>query len=156
MWIAGRRWEQGRCLRSTAQRVPPQTNGDGESIDLDEAEIEVRLQAKAGWTAAQGQGVVVVLATELTPELLAEGLARDFIRVIQDLRKEQDCEFTDKIDIGLVTESEDLQAAVEHFRDYIAGETLAASISFQAIDGLEPMTVNIGGHEAHVYLRVVR
>jgi len=130
--------------------------GDGESIDLDEAEIEVRLQAKAGWTAAQGQGVVVVLATELTPELLAEGLARDFIRVIQDLRKEQDCEFTDKIDIGLVTESEDLQAAVEHFRDYIAGETLAASISFQAIDGLEPMTVNIGGHESHVYLRVVR
>ena len=56
----------------------------GEKVELDNEDIQVRLQAKPGWAAAQGSNVVVVLATELTPELIAEGLARDFVRLVQD------------------------------------------------------------------------
>src|SRR6185436_13804865 len=74
----------------------------GEKVELDNEDIQVRLQAKPGWAAAQGSNVVVVLATELTPELIAEGLARDFVRVIQDRRKELAFEFTDKIDVGII------------------------------------------------------
>src|SRR5207249_11708673 len=59
----------------------------GEKVELDNKDIQVRLQAKPGWAAAQGSNVVVVLATELTPELLAEGLARDFVRIVQEDRK---------------------------------------------------------------------
>src|SRR5207244_13000583 len=53
----------------------------GEKVELDNEDIQVRLQPKPGWAAAQGSNVVVVLSTELTPELLAEGLARDFVRI---------------------------------------------------------------------------
>jgi len=130
--------------------------GDGESIDLDEQDIEVRLRAKEGWAAAQGRGVVVVLATELTPELLAGGLAKDLMRVIQDLRKDEGCEFTDRIEIGIVTAAAELQAAIESYRDTIMDETLAVAISLAALEGVEPHTVTVGEHAADVYLRVVR
>ena len=79
-----------------------------QAIELDNEDIEVRLAAKDGWAAAQGKGCVVVLSTELTPELVAEGLARDVVRLIQDRRKEIGCEYTDRIEIGLVTTSAEL------------------------------------------------
>ncbi|MEX1224615.1 MAG: class I tRNA ligase family protein, partial [Pirellulales bacterium] len=67
---------------------------DGETIELSGEEIEVRLQAKPGWAAAQGKLAVVVLSTEITPELLAEGMAKDFMRLVQDRRKELNLAFT--------------------------------------------------------------
>jgi isoleucyl-tRNA synthetase len=78
---------------------------DGSAIDLDNEDIEVRLQAKPGWAAAQGKGCVVVLATELTPELIAEGLARDVVRLVQDERKDIACQYTDRVRVAIVTES---------------------------------------------------
>ena len=79
-------------------------------VTLDSDDIQVRLQAKEGWAAAQGHAVVVVLATELTPELIREGLARELVRTIQDRRKEMGCQFTDRIVVGVVTESAELQS----------------------------------------------
>ena len=95
-------------------------------VTLDADDIQVRLQAKEGWAAAQGHAVVVVLATELTDELIREGLARELVRTIQDRRKEMGCEFTDRITVGIVTESElNSRRRIEQFREYIEGETLA-------------------------------
>src|SRR5207237_9655687 len=87
----------------------------GEKIELDNEDIQVRLQAKPGWAAAQGSNVVVVLATELTPELIAEGLARDFVRIVQDRRKDLGLEFTDRIEIGVVGASPELQRTIDQF-----------------------------------------
>src|SRR3954469_8775955 len=111
----------------------------GEKVELDNEDIQVRLQAKPGWAAAQGANVVVVLATELTPELIAEGWARDFVRVVQDRRKELGLDFTDRIEIGLVGASAALQTAIEPFRDYICGETLAVKLIFEALPGVDPV-----------------
>jgi isoleucyl-tRNA synthetase len=129
---------------------------DGQAVELLPEELEVRFQAKPGWTAANDKGVVVVLATEVTPELLAEGLARDLVRVIQDRRKETGCEFTDRIEVGIVTDSKELQSAVEMFRDYITAETLATRIVLSPIAGAEPVNVTIGEYAADVYIRVVK
>jgi isoleucyl-tRNA synthetase len=129
---------------------------DGTSIELDNEDIEVRLAAKEGWAAAQGKGCVVVLATDLTPELIMEGLARDMVRIIQDQRKELGCEYTDRIEIGLVTDSEELAAAIQKFRDYIAQETLAIKIVTEPLPGVEPVNVKVLGHDLAVYLRVAK
>ena len=113
-------------------------------IALDSDDIQVRLQAKEGWAAAQGHAVVVVLATELTPDLIREGLARELVRTIQDRRKEMGCQFTDRIVAGAVTDSEELRAAIEQFRDYIQGETLAVELGLAAVSGAEPVETTIG------------
>jgi len=97
-------------------------------ITLTPEEIQIRLQAKPGWAAAQGRRSVVVLSTELTPELIAEGLARELVRVIQDRRKEMKLEFTDRIVVGVKPESEQLRKAIEEFGDYIKRETLAVKL----------------------------
>jgi isoleucyl-tRNA synthetase len=127
---------------------------DGSALALDNEDIEVRLTAKEGWAAAQGKASVVVLATELTPELLAEGLARDVVRLIQDQRKEIACQYTDRVEVGLVTNSGDLAAAIDKFRDYIKQETLATEISGRPLSGVEPVTVRVLGDDLSVYLRV--
>src|SRR5207244_1787664 len=81
-------------------------------VALDSQDVQVRLQAKEGWAAAQGPNCVVVLATELTDELISEGWAREFVHAVQTCRRDKNCEYTDRIEIGVVTDDDQLQAAV--------------------------------------------
>jgi isoleucyl-tRNA synthetase len=129
---------------------------DTDIVELDNDDIEIRLSAKQGWAAAQGKACVVVLATELTPELVAEGLARDVVRLIQDQRKEIACQYTDRIELGLVSESPELAAAIERFREYIAQETLAIHYVGQPLPGVQPVMTKVLGHELAIYMRVVK
>ncbi len=108
---------------------------DGQSIEFDNEDLQVRLQAKEGWTAAQGPTTVVVLSTELTDELIREGHSRDINRQIQDRRKQLDCQFTDHIEVAIVTDSAELRQAIEENIEHIKGETLADSIVFEALGG---------------------
>ncbi|MEM1304160.1 MAG: DUF5915 domain-containing protein, partial [Planctomycetota bacterium] len=118
-------------------------------------EVEIRITAKEGYAAANDAGVVVVLSTELTPELVAEGMARDLVRVIQDRRKERGLEFTDRIEVGIETDSPELRSAVEQFKDYLAGETLADSIVLEPLEGVEPIEIRLGDAVATLCFRVV-
>jgi isoleucyl-tRNA synthetase len=127
---------------------------DGQAVELLPEELEVRFQAKPGWTAANDKGVVVVLATEVTPELLAEGLARDLVRVIQDRRKETGCEFTDRINLGVVSSAPELAEAVNSFREYIAAETLAASLTTEPLPKVAPFATKVGDADVELYLQV--
>lgn len=124
------------------------------TVTLDGDDIQVRLQAKPGWAAAQGWQCVVVLATELTESLVREGKANDVVRAIQDRRKEIGCEFTDRIALGLVTESAELRTAIDQFSDYIKKETLTTSLGYEALDKSEPCRVKIGSDELLIYLSV--
>jgi isoleucyl-tRNA synthetase len=140
----------------TALKLP-----DGSSIELDNEDIEVRLTAKEGWAAAQGKSCVVVLATELTPELVEEGLARDIVRAVQDRRKELGCDFTDRIDVGIASDESPIWDAVMGFEEYIKNETLALRIVSEASEGVlpfdddtEPVRASIGGHPVLIYVRV--
>ena len=101
-------------------------------VVLDADDIQVRLQAKEGWAAAQGKACVVVLSTELNEVLLREGTAREVARTVNDRRKEMNCRFIDRVEIAIVTDSAELRAAIEQFRDYIMTETLAVSIALGA------------------------
>lgn len=126
---------------------------DGQDVSLTPEEVEVRIFAKPGYAAANDKGVVVVLATELTDELIAEGLARDLVRAIQDRRKECGCDFTDRIEVGIETESAELQRAVEQHAAYIAGETLATSVTLGPIAAVEPAELKIGDATIKLYLK---
>ncbi len=125
-----------------------------QTVELDNEDIQVRLQAKPGWSAAQGTSCVVVLSTELTEELLREGLARDVVRLVQDRRKQLQCEFTDRISIGIVTDSDDVKAAVQDNLDYIAAETLANRVIFERLADSDRVEHQVGGDKIVLHVSV--
>ena len=74
----------GCCWPSWKRRARSRCPLPDGPVELDSDDLQVRLQAKEGWAAAQGHWCVVVLSTELTEELVREGLARDFVRALQE------------------------------------------------------------------------
>ncbi|MFN3492310.1 MAG: DUF5915 domain-containing protein, partial [Anaerolineales bacterium] len=72
---------------------------------------------------------VAALVIDLTPELIAEGLAREFVRRVQDLRKTADLDVADRIEL-FVEASANLKSAIEAHKEYITSETLTTKLSF--------------------------
>ena len=95
-------------------------------LELGKDDLSIQREEKPGIAAASEDGVTIALNTELTPELIAEGFAREFVSKVQNLRKEMGLEVTDRIEIDYAAGSE-VAAALESFRDYIANETLCSS-----------------------------
>jgi len=118
-----------------------------DEVELTNEEIQIRLTAKEGWTAAQGQGCVVVLSTELTDELLSEGRAREVVRLIQDRRKELKLNYTDRIVVGIQTTSRAIGQALHAHIEYIKKETLAIDLKKGEIPGAAPFVHSIDGEE---------
>ena len=129
---------------------------EGGSVELENDDVEVRLKANEGWAAAQGNQAVVVLATELTPELIRAGWVRDANRFVQERRKETKLERSDRIDLWLVTESAELKQALEEGKEYLAGETLATSIAFETPPSdLDCSEIEIADAKLKIYVRRV-
>lgn len=99
-----------------------------EMIEILPEEVEVRAQARAGFAVASEGGYLAALVTDLTFELVREGLAREFVRRVQDLRKQADLDIADRIHLYYEA-TPGLHEAVEAFRDYIMGETLTLEIT---------------------------
>ncbi|MCM2270342.1 MAG: class I tRNA ligase family protein, partial [Thermoanaerobaculia bacterium] len=95
----------------------------GEAVALSPDEVEIRLAEKPGMATAGDRELLVVLDTALTPELVAEGRAREVVNRIQAARKEADLDYADRIVVRYRAHPE-LEAAIAAHRDWIAGETL--------------------------------
>jgi isoleucyl-tRNA synthetase len=123
-----------------------------QSFELTAEDVQVTLKAKPGWAAAQGPSCVVVLSTELTAELIREGLAYDLVRFIQDARKQLQLDYTDTIELGLVSASSDLRTAVEEHRDYILRETLAQSLQLKSLANVNATEIVLGEQPAQLFV----
>ncbi|MCK4570191.1 MAG: class I tRNA ligase family protein, partial [Bacteroidales bacterium] len=103
-------------------------------LDIEEQQIEVLLtdveinaQDIPGWLIAGMGNLTVAMDVTLTPELIAEGIARDLVNRIQNLRKDNGFEVTDKIRIKIEKNSE-ISDAIQDNYDYICSETLAEKL----------------------------
>lgn len=104
---------------------------DDQSYEILPEEVEVKSLAKEGFAVAEDGMYVAALVTDLTPDLVAEGMAREFVRRVQDFRKESGLDVADRITL-YVTASEELRRAVQRHSDYISTETLARELLFTA------------------------
>lgn len=101
---------------------------DGEETEITEDMVEVTASAKEGFTAALENGICVILDTTVSEDLTTEGLARELISKVQQMRKQKDFEMMDRIHI-YVDAQERVKLALSDFEDFIKKETLADSIS---------------------------
>lgn len=105
------------------------TLSDGSTVTLAPEELLIDARQREGFAIAEGNGYVVALDTELTPELRQEGLARDFVRVVQEARKSAGLRIEDHIRVTYAAEDGEVAAAVAAHAAFIAGETLADTLA---------------------------
>jgi len=108
---------------------PVKVGVDGETYDILSDEVEVKAMAREGFAVAEQGAYVAALVTDLTPELVAEGLAREFVRRVQDLRKSAELDVADRVEL-FVEASAGLRSAVEAHEAYIKTETLTTKLTF--------------------------
>jgi isoleucyl-tRNA synthetase len=100
---------------------------DGETLPLDAEHLEVVQGAKGDLEVESEGGFTVALDPSITPELKAEGIARELVNRVQRLRKDAGLNVQDRIRLGVSGDGE-LRAAIDAWRDLIAGETLATEL----------------------------
>jgi isoleucyl-tRNA synthetase len=108
-----------------------------------------------GWLVVSEGGITVALDVTLTEELKREGIARDFVNRIQNLRKDMGLEVLDKITIEVERNGEAMTTAINEFKQYISTETQAVSLEIKdrVTDGTE---VDMDEHMVKVLVRVVK
>ena len=122
---------------------------DGEETEIPEEFVDVRISAKEGFAVGASQGVFVILDTTVTPELIGEGLARELISKVQQMRKALDLDMMDHIEIS-VNGDADVQNMIGSYREYITGETLADEI---LMSDAELEKVSLNGHDTGIAIR---
>lgn len=102
-------------------------NIEGNEIVIEKGDVEILSEDIPGWLVANNGSITIALDVTITPELQKEGVAREFVNRIQNIRKSSGFEITDKI-IVKIENSENVAGAVESFGDYISSQVLANSI----------------------------
>ena len=116
---------------------------NGTHLDVDGVDVELTLedalistQDIPGWAVTSEGDLTVALDMTITDELMQEGLAREIVNRVQNLRKTGGFEVTDRIEL-LIEKNEKIDTAVEKFGDYICTETLATINKVDALEGVE-------------------
>ncbi len=105
-----------------------QVEADGETYTLEQSDIDVQTQNREGFFVEVDARKFVALSTELTHELMLEGLARELVNKIQNMRKDADFNVSDRIKLSLETSSSLVEEAFQVHRDYILQETLTTTV----------------------------
>lgn len=122
-----------------------------ETLTLGLEDVEILSEDIPGWLVANEGRLTVALDINLTKELEEEGIARELINRIQNLRKESDFDVTDKINL-FIGSHKGIDDAVEHFSAYIASQVLAENI--ELTDEKTPEAKEIEIDEIHTFLRI--
>ena len=127
---------------SQEQIAELETNGtialmaEGQEVTVEKEDVEIISEDIPGWLVANEGNLTVALEVELTDELRQEGMARELINRLQNLRKDSGFEITDHISV-VIAPSEHTDAAIAAFADYIQSQVLADTLTVAENDGAE-------------------
>ncbi|HAQ20601.1 MAG TPA: isoleucine--tRNA ligase [Prolixibacteraceae bacterium] len=126
-------------------------NINGESVSLSLEDVEIQTEDIPGWLVASEGGLTIALDINLTEELKQEGIAREFINKIQNIRKESDFEVTDRVIIK-IQKHIFYDLAVENFKEYISNQTLASELVM--VDQIDAKNSHLVEIDADVEARI--
>ncbi|MCX6270698.1 MAG: DUF5915 domain-containing protein, partial [Bacteroidetes bacterium] len=124
---------------------------EGQSVEIGLTDVEIVTEDIPGWVVTTLDNLTVALDVTITPELRNEGIARELVNRIQNIRKNKNFEVTDKITLQIQNHPE-IISAIDQFKLYICSETLATSLhlvdetsdnSGEAVELVDDVTVNI-------------
>ena len=118
----------------------------GEAVELSAADLDIKVSADEHHAAASGTRMLVVLNTDVTPELERKGLARELVSKIQNIRKELDLPYEARIETAIVGSVRVGEAVAAH-EDYIKRETLTVRLLDSVPEGAEPVMVKVEGED---------
>ncbi|MBI5661990.1 MULTISPECIES: isoleucine--tRNA ligase [Ignavibacterium] len=132
-----------------------ETEIDGDKLLISKDDVEIMSHQIEGWVVESEEGVTVAIDTELNEKLIEEGLAREFVNRVQNMRKDAGFDVTDKINISFTGNAE-LVKAIINFSDYISNETLAEKlISEKITDGGFRQDWKIGDFECSIRIEKI-
>jgi isoleucyl-tRNA synthetase len=133
----------GKMVNAVAKRIKEMTSAEvtqlekndsftfdvnGTTVVVAKEDVTVTAQSIEGWLVDSDAGLTVALDTKLSPELVSEGLAREFVNRVQNMRKDAGLSVTDRIRIQFES-TERIQSAIVRLSGYIKSETLASDVA---------------------------
>jgi isoleucyl-tRNA synthetase len=122
---------------------------EGKDVKILLEDVLIHAEDIAGWLVETDGTITVALDTELTPELVAEGFAREFVNRVQNMRKDAGFEVMDRIKI-YYEGSDTIMKALQQFKSYIANETLAVDIAQSGNAGEYSAEWDINGEQCKI------
>ncbi len=143
----------GALAKMDAKEVVQKLEGEGQmTLELNGEEtvitkdlVDTRISAKEGFAVSMENNLFTILDTNLTPELVDEGLSREFISKVQQMRKAADFEMMDRIKITYAADADVAKAVAAH-KDHIMSETLAVEMN----EGEGGEVFKLNGHETAI------
>lgn len=146
------RTADAREIARTVKAGKPVWIGSGEdALELDAEDVLVESSSREGTAGAEGGGIFVAVDTKLTPELLREGMVRDVVRNIQELRKKSGLNVTDRIEVVIGAGGE-LKAALESFGAYLEEEVLGKIIPSAHGHPAGEMTIEVDKEKVQIQI----
>ena len=131
-----RQMSQADILHLESQGSVTLRVGDTDAV-IELADVEIISEDIPGWLVANEGNVTVALDITVTPELRAEGIARDIVNRIQNIRKNRDYDITDKITLTFAPSTE-AEEALSRYADYISRQVLATALAVAPVDPADP------------------
>ena len=122
---------------------------NGEEAVVELADVEVISEDIPGWLVANDGNITVALDITITDDLRKEGIARELVNRIQNVRKSKDFNITDRI-VVKITPDEHVNDAVDQFKDYIAKQVLAVAIELAPVEGADVIALDMDDYELKI------
>ena len=148
---------QNKLLELNLDDINALNNGESIKMNIASTEyevtpemVEIRVEAKEGFNVGQENNDYVILNTTLDDKLINEGIAREFVSKVQNIRKEMDLNVADRISIKY-NASKEVQAAIEDFKEYVSNETLAKEIKLD-----EKLEKNLSFNDEQINITITK
>jgi len=125
---------------------------DGHDIALDPDDVLISTEQAEDWVCSDQAGIQIAIHRVLTEPLIAKGMSRDFVRHVNQLRKDAGLQMQDRIQISYASDSKRMESMIAEYGDYIRGETLADHLAASTSPAADLTAVKVGEESVFIWI----